>query len=73
MQSRFMSIVETVVATLFGLFTGWLTNIIVLPLFGFNVGHGQAIAITLIFTVISMIRSYIVRRSFNWLHGKGYY
>lgn len=72
MQTRFMSVVETAAGTLFGLITGWLTNIIVLPWFGFNVNHGQAVAITIIFTLVSIVRSYGVRRFFNWLHSHGY-
>ncbi len=37
----------------------------VLPLFGFHVIGGRAFGIVLIFTAISIVRSYAIRRWFN--------
>lgn len=40
-------------------------NMLVLPLFGFHVSVGQAVGIGIVFTVISIARSYLLRRYFN--------
>jgi hypothetical protein len=42
-------------------------NLLVLPWFGFHVTAGQALGIGVIFTAISLARSYILRRWFNGL------
>jgi hypothetical protein len=39
----------------------------VLPWFGFKLSGGTAFEIGLIFTVISLVRSYVLRRWFNGL------
>jgi hypothetical protein len=67
-QSRRMSAVETVASTAIGFAISYVTSYTVLPLFGFDVTHGQNLAITAIFTVISLLRGYFVRRLFNRLH-----
>jgi hypothetical protein len=41
-----------------------LANFAVLPLFGFHVKFGQSVCITIIFTAISIVRTYLVRRVF---------
>jgi len=43
---------------------------VVLPLYGFDVKLGQSVAITVIFTVASIVRGYGVRRLFNYIHTK---
>lgn len=40
-------------------------NLAVLPLFGFKVTAADAAGIGIIFTVISVVRSYCLRRFFN--------
>ena len=40
---------------------------LILPLFGFHLSGTTAFEIGLIFTVISLVRSYILRRWFNGL------
>lgn len=42
-----------------------IANLIVLPWFGFKVSVSQAFNIGVIFTFISIARSYILRRLFN--------
>lgn len=48
-----------------GFGVNWLANLLVLPLFGFNVSPADAFGIGLIFTAISIARSYVLRRLFN--------
>lgn len=43
---------------------------IVYPYFGMETTIGDNIRIAGIFTVISIIRSYFVRRGFNWYHNR---
>lgn len=43
----------------------FLTQIIVFPRFGIHVDTEAHVSITLIFTVVSLVRSYVLRRLFN--------
>ena len=43
----------------------FVANLLILPLFGFNVTLTQNLAIGAIFTAISIVRSYLIRRYFN--------
>jgi hypothetical protein len=63
-QSRVMSLVEVITASVIAFFVSIWTNYAVMPLFGFHVSVNESIAMTAIFTVISIARSYIVRRFF---------
>jgi len=41
---------------------------LILPEFGFQISHQQNMVLTVIYTLISFLRSYFVRRLFNKLH-----
>ncbi|MGZ5262110.1 MAG: DUF7220 family protein, partial [Burkholderiales bacterium] len=62
MQSRAMSLVEVVTGSVIAFVVSIWANRAVLPLFGLHVRIVQSFVTTLIFTVISMIGSYLVRR-----------
>ena len=64
-QSRRGSFIEAWVNVLIGYSINTLANFLVLPLFGFHVTAGAALGIGIIFTVISVCRSYAIRRLFN--------
>lgn len=69
-QSRIMSLVEVITGSVIAFLVSIWANWAVLPLFGFQVRIDQSFAITLIFTLISVVRSYLVRRFFEvyfWL------
>lgn len=68
MQSRLQSLVESAVGTAIGFIIAVLTQIVVFHLWNLKVTIWDNLAITAIFTVVSAIRSYWVRRFFNWLH-----
>lgn len=68
-QSRAMSLVEVVTGSVIAFVVSIWANWAVLPLFGFHVRIEQSFAITLIFTVISIVRSYLVRRFFEVYFG----
>ena len=65
MQNRLNSFIESVVNVIIGFLINFIANIYILPLFGFNITISQSIQIGLIFTLISIIRSYLIRRWFN--------
>lgn len=68
-QTRTQSAIETVASTAIGFVIAYAATHIVLPWFGFDVTHSQSFWITVIFTVISLVRGWCVRRLFNRLHG----
>lgn len=66
-QSKRMSAIEALCNVMVGYLVSVAANIVVLPSFGYNVSVGDSFAIGLAFTVISLIRSYFLRRVFNWV------
>ncbi len=70
-QSRRHSLIEANVNVLIGFTINLIANLIILPAFGYMVSIGDAFGIGLVFTVISVVRSYFVRRLFNRWHRKG--
>ena len=65
MQTKIGSLIESIINIIVGFSINFIGNIFILPLFGFNVTNSQAFNIGLIFTAISLIRSYLIRRWFN--------
>lgn len=70
-QTRRQSAIETVVGTAVGLLVSIAANMLVLPVFGFHPKLGEAGLIGVIFTAVSVARSYLMRRLFNWLEVRG--
>ena len=64
-QSRIMSGVEAVVNVAVGYGVAVGTQIVVFPWFGLQASLGDNLAIGAIFTVVSLARSYVLRRVFN--------
>lgn len=64
-QTRIGSLIEVCINIAIGFAINWIANILILPLYGFHITGGQAFTMGLIFTVISVVRSYIIRRWFN--------
>lgn len=69
MQSRKMSFIETITNVTAGYFVALLSQILIFPLFGIHATYKDNLLIGLWFTVISIIRSYILRRCFNKIKG----
>ena len=67
-QSKLMSWVETCLNTGIGFAIAMTAQILVFPLFGFNPPLSTNFYIALIFTVISIVRGYVMRRLFEALH-----
>lgn len=70
MQSKKMSLLESVASTAIGYTIATAANYYILPLFGYKVTLADASWIGVIFTLISLVRGYLVRRFFNWIHLK---
>lgn len=58
---------EAVTNTAFGFAVSYWIGLMVYPMFGFNVAPHENVAIVSIFTVASVLRSYVFRRIFNYL------
>lgn len=67
-QSRRHSLVETIAGTAIGFVVSVLLSMVVYPAFGHSFTLTQNAGITVIFTVASIARGYLVRRIFNRLH-----
>jgi hypothetical protein len=64
-QTRAQSLLEVTLSTALGYVVALLTQLAVLPLFGIVSSFSENALIALVFTVVSVIRSYIFRRVFN--------
>lgn len=64
-QTKLGSLYEAGFNVLIGFAINFVANLYVLPLFGFHITLTQNLAIGAIFTVISVARSYLIRRYFN--------
>lgn len=66
-QTKVGSFVESWVNILIGFSINYVANLTVLPLFGYDVSYTDAFGIGIVFTGISLLRSYFIRRWFNSL------
>ncbi|ODS95548.1 MAG: hypothetical protein ABS56_15605 [Lautropia sp. SCN 69-89] len=66
-QSRLMSLVESLANVLVGYVVAVVTQMVVFPLFGLAVTISENLLIGLIFTAVSIVRSYALRRGFEAL------
>ena len=64
-QTRIGSFIEVCINIAIGFAINWVANLYILPLYGFHITGGQAFSMGLLFTAISVVRSYIIRRWFN--------
>ena len=70
-QKKTTSLIETCLNTAIGYIVAITTQIIVFPFFDIEVTFNQQLAIGIIFTAVSIIRGYFIRRFFNYLYIKG--
>jgi hypothetical protein len=67
-QSRKHSLLESLVNVALGYFIALLAQLTIFPLFGIHVSLQDNLLIGLLFTVVSIVRSYTLRRLFNRWH-----
>ena len=68
MQTKKWSMIETLVSVGIGWLIGVILNMLVLPLFDYDVSLTDGVLISIIFTAVtavSVVRSYVVCRFFN--------
>lgn len=64
-QTKLQSFVEAVFNTAIGFVVAMASQILVFPLFGIHVPIETNLGISAWFTLISVVRSYVIRRWFN--------
>ncbi len=67
-QSRRASLVESVLNILIGYGVAVTAQCLIFPLFGVVLPLSDNLLIGVLFTLVSLIRSYWLRRLFNFLH-----
>lgn len=65
-QSRRGSLIEAFANVLIGYLVAVGSQIVIFPWFGVNIPLADNFAIGGFFTVVSLVRSYALRRAFNW-------
>ena len=66
-QTRRGSLVEAWANIVVGFTINFFANLLIFPLFGMHISPGDNFIMGLIYTVISLVRSYVLRRWFNGL------
>ncbi|EME69911.1 hypothetical protein H261_10919 [Paramagnetospirillum caucaseum] len=66
-QSHRMSMVEAVANVVIGYGIAVATQVVVFPIFGIHITLADDLAIGLVFLLVSLIRSYMLRRVFERL------
>lgn len=69
-QSKVWSWIEAIGNTLIGYGIALAGQLVVFPMFGIAVSLYENLIIGGIFMGISTVRSYLLRRLFNWLHSR---
>jgi len=64
-QTRMGSLIEACMNVLIGFTINFFANILILPLIGFHITPGQNLFIGVLYTIVSVARSYVIRRWFN--------
>jgi len=64
-QTRMGSLIEALINVAIGFAINFMANMVILPLIGFHITPGQNLLIGVLYTAISVARSYVIRRWFN--------
>ena len=64
-QTKLGSFYEALINVAIGFGINYCANLVILPLFGFHVSLVDNFYIGLLYTVVSVVRSYVVRRWFD--------
>lgn len=68
MQTRWQSFIESCVNIGIGYCIALVTQYFLFPIFDIQTNFREELMIAGVFTVISIIRSFLMRRFFNWYH-----
>lgn len=64
-QSRLGSLIESITNVAIWYSVAVISQILIFPLFGINISVGDNLLIGLYFTLISIVRSYLIRRYYE--------
>jgi hypothetical protein len=64
-QTRLGSLIEALMNVVIGFTINFTANLLIFPRFGFHITLGENFVMGLIYTAISIARSYVIRRWFN--------
>lgn len=67
-QTKRQSLIEAWINVLVGFGVNFVANLLILPLFGLKISLLSNFYLGLCFTVVSVGRSYFIRRFFNLIH-----
>lgn len=71
MQKKRHSFLEACLSTAIGFIIAFFANLVVMPVvFGIMPTFEQNAIATVLFTIVSVVRGYYVRRMFNYMHVK---
>jgi hypothetical protein len=67
-QTRLESLIEAAINVVLGYMIALGAQLLIFPWFNIHIPMSSNIAIGIIFTLVSLVRSYALRRFFNWFH-----
>ena len=65
MQTKLESLTEAIINTFIGFVIAFISQLVFFPIVGINATLGQNFILTIFFTLVSIIRTYVIRRYFN--------
>ena len=69
-QTRLWSAIEAISNITCGFLIAWMIFPPIMAWFGYEIGITKAAGVTAIYTMVSVTRSYLWRRLFNWIEIK---
>ena len=64
-QSRLGSFIEVCINIAIGFAVNFAANLVILPMFGLHISLADNFLLGLLYTIVSVIRGYVIRRWFN--------
>lgn len=64
-QSRLSSFIEALMNVAIGFSINYIANLLIFPLFDMHISLADNFWLGMIYTIISIVRSYVIRRWFN--------
>lgn len=65
MQTKKQSLKESLFNTVIGFVISYMSTFLIFPIMGFDSDFSKNFIITIYFTIVSILRGYLVRRFFN--------
>jgi hypothetical protein len=71
MQTKRQSMIEAITNILVGYWVNIFANFFIFPIFGWELSLRDNLVIGVFYTVVSLVRSYSLRRFYNYWHATG--